>query len=264
MLVHPEFNPIAFSLGPLEVHWYGLMYLVGFMAFLFLGRIRARAPWRGITPVQVEDLLFYGVVGVILGGRLGYCLFYQPGYYISHPLSIFAIWQGGMSAHGGMIGVMLAMWAFARTQKISFWKIADFVVPLAPIGLFFGRIGNFINGELWGRISSGEYPWLMIFPQSGSWEPRHPSQLYEALGEGLFLGILLWALSQKERAPGVIAGTFVLGYGVIRFVVEFFREPDAFLGLQALSLSQGQWLSIPLIVVGLLVLGTAPYRQKKN
>lgn len=261
MLMHPEFNPVAFSIGPLAVHWYGLMYLVGFMAFLWLGRIRARETWRGITPEQVEDLLFYGVFGVILGGRLGYCLFYQPRYYLAHPLSIFKVWQGGMSAHGGMIGVMLAMIAFTKMQKVSFWKVADFVVPLAPIGLFFGRIGNFINGELWGRVSTGEYPWLMIFPQSGTMDPRHPSQLYEALGEGLLLGVILWGLSAKERVPGMVAGSFVLGYGLIRFVVEFFREPDSFLGLQALSLSQGQWLSIPLIVVGAIVIGTARYRK---
>lgn len=254
MLVHPHFDPIAFSVGPIAVHWYGLMYLVGFVCFLALGRLRCRDAWRGLTASDVEDLLFYGVFGVILGGRLGYCLFYQPDYYFSHPLQIPALWQGGMSAHGGMIGVVLAMWFFARRRQKSFWTIADFVAPLVPTGLFFGRMGNFINGELWGRPMTGNWPWGMVFPESGDMLVRHPSQLYEAAGEGLFLFLLLWWASRKERAPGRIAGLFCLGYGVVRFTVEFFREPDAFLGLRALSLSQGQWLSVPLVLLGLYLM----------
>ena len=191
--------------------------------------------------------------GVILGGRLGYCLFYQPDYYLSHPMSLFAVWEGGMSAHGGIIGVIIVMIVFARMKQLSFLTVSDFVVPLVPLGLMFGRIGNFINGELWGRPASETLPWAMIFPQSGDALARHPSQLYEALGEGLLLFLLLWIVSKKPRPAGLVSGLFCLGYGTARFVVEFFREPDVFLGLQALGLSRGQWLSLPLIVLGLAV-----------
>lgn len=250
MLIHPQFDPVAFSLGPLSVRWYGLMYLLGFAAFWGLGRLRAREAWRGITPTDVEDLLFYGVFGVVLGGRLGYCLFYQPGYYFSHPVDILALWQGGMSAHGGLLGVILVMLVYAWRKKKSLFAISDFVAPLVPLGLMAGRIGNFINGELWGRPASPDLPWAMVFPQAGDGIPRHPSQLYEALGEGFLLFLLLYFVSRKPTKPGFISGLFCLGYGVARFSVEFFREPDAFLGLQALSLSQGQWLTIPVLFLG--------------
>ena len=202
---------------------------------------------------KVEDLLFYGVLGVILGGRLGYCLFYQPDFYLAHPSHIIRIWDGGMSAHGGIIGVILAMFYFAKTRKMSFLSVADFVVPLVPLGLFFGRIGNFINGELWGRVCSSDFVFAMIFPQAADGLPRHPSQLYEAGLEGLCLFILLWLYSAKPRPVGKTAALFCLGYGCARFAVEYFREPDSFLGLLALGLSQGQWLSLPMIVIGLAV-----------
>lgn len=253
MLVHPQFDPVAFSLGPLQVHWYGLMYLVGFLLFWLLGRNRALEPWRGMTPEEVEDLLFYGVFGVVLGGRLGFCLFYQSEWYFAHPLDIFKVWHGGMSAHGGMIGVVAAMFLFARAKKKSFLAVADFVTPLTPLGLFFGRIGNFVNGELWGRVSDGGYAWLMAFPQSGGFLPRHPSQLYEATLEGALLFILLWGYSKKKRPLGSTAALFCVGYGLARFFVEFFREPDRYLGLGLFGLSRGQWLSVPLIVLGVAV-----------
>ena len=253
MLLHPQFDPVVFTLGPLSVRWYGVMYLLGFAAFWILGRIRAKESWRGITPDDVEDLLFYGVFGVVLGGRLGYCLFYQPGYYLSHPSEIFALWHGGMSAHGGLLGVILVMILFAWRKKKSLFAVSDFVAPLVPLGLMAGRIGNFINGELWGRPASPDLPWAMVFPQAADGIARHPSQLYEALGEGLLLFLLLYVVSRKPTKPGFVSGLFCLGYGVARFIVEFFREPDAFLGLQALSLSQGQWLTIPVILLGLFL-----------
>lgn len=252
-LIHPQFDPVAVSIGPVAVHWYGLMYLLGFIGFWCLGRMRAKEAWRGITPDDVENLLFYGVFGVIVGGRLGYCLFYQPGYYLANPLHIFQVWQGGMSAHGGLLGVVLVMMLYARRRGLTFWQIADFVSPIVPLGLFFGRIGNFINGELWGRAASADFPWAMIFPQAGDGVPRHPSQLYEAGLEGLLLFVFLWVWSRKPRPSGTVAALFAMGYGLGRFVVEYFREPDAFLGLQALGLSRGQWLTLPLFAVGLAV-----------
>lgn len=254
MLIHPQLDPVAISIGPLSIHWYGLMYLVGFALFWLLGTWRGkRDAWRDLTAEDVEELLFVGVLGVILGGRLGYCFFYQPEWFITHPLDIIRVWDGGMSAHGGVLGVIVAMFYFAKTRQKSFLKIADFVTPLVPLGLFFGRIGNFINGELWGRVSSPDYVFAMIFPQAQDWLPRHPSQLYEAGLEGLLLFVILWLYSMRPRKDGRIAALFCLGYGVARFFVEFFREPDAFLGLQALGLSQGQWLSIPMIFLGLAV-----------
>lgn len=254
MLIHPQFDPVAISIGPLSIHWYGLMYLVGFALFWLLGTWRAkRDAWRDLTAEDVEELLFVGVLGVILGGRLGYCFFYQPEWFITHPLDIIRVWDGGMSAHGGVLGVIVAMFNFAKTREKSFLKIADFVTPLVPLGLFFGRIGNFINGELWGRVSSPDYVFAMIFPHAQDWLPRHPSQLYEAGLEGLLLFVILWLYSMRPRKDGRVAALFCLGYGVARFFVEFFREPDAFLGLQALGLSQGQWLSIPMIFLGLAV-----------
>lgn len=255
MFIHPQFDPVALSVGPLSVRWYGLMYLLGFLAFWLLGRQRTKQAWRGITAEALDDLLFYGILGVILGGRLGYCLFYQPDYYLTHPQGILAIWQGGMSAHGGLIGVIVAMLMYNHWHRVGFWKIADFVAPLVPLGLMFGRIGNFINGELWGRPASPDLPWAMIFPQAmDGGIARHPSQLYEALGEGLLLFLLLWFASKKPRPTGFVAGLFCVGYGVARFTVEFFREPDAFLGLQALGLSRGQWLTIPLIFIGVILM----------
>ena len=249
----PEFDPIAFSLGPVAVHWYGLMYLLGFAAFWTLGRLRAKDPWRSISVENVEDLLFYGVIGVILGGRLGFCLFYQPEWYLTHPLDIFKVWQGGMSAHGGIIGSILAIYVFAQVKKKTFFTVADFVAPLVPLGLMFGRIGNFINGELWGRAASLDLPWAMVFRHSGTLVPRHPSQLYEAFLEGALLFTVLWLFSRKPRTAGAVGALFCIGYGLVRFIVEYFREPDSYLGLGLLGLSRGQWLSLPVMAVGVIV-----------
>jgi phosphatidylglycerol:prolipoprotein diacylglycerol transferase len=250
-LVHPQFDPIAFSVGPLAVRWYGLMYLLAFLGFLLLGRLRANESWRGLTKQDVDDLLFYGVLGVILGGRLGYVLFYKPGHYLANPLEIFMVWKGGMASHGGIIGVIIVMVLFARSRGRPFLQVADFVVPAIPQGLAFGRIGNFINGELWGRPADpGIWPWAMVFPQSGDTVPRHPSQIYQFLLEGLLLFAILWIYSRKPRPVGSVSAMFLIGYGVLRFIAEFGREPDAFLGLLAFDMSMGQWLSLPMVVIG--------------
>ncbi len=262
MLVHPQFDPIAIQIGPLGIHWYGLMYLLGFALFFLLGLYRCRQTWRGVTRTDLEDLLFYGMVGVIVGGRLGFVLFYQPEFYLTHPLNIFYVWEGGMSAHGGFIGVICAILLFSWLKKLSPLTVGDFVAPLVPLGFFFGRMGNFINGELWGRVADQSLPWAMIFPQAGDEVPRHPSQLYEAGIEGLLLFAVVWIYSLKPRPKGAVSGMFFLVYGLGRFIVEFFREPDSYLGLQALSLSRGQWLCVPMILAGIAFLAYA-YRQKK-
>jgi len=250
--VHPQFDPIAFSIGPLAVRWYGLMYLLAFIGFLVLGRLRAKETWRGVTRQDVDDLLFFGVLGVILGGRLGYVLFYKPGYYLSNPLEIFMIWKGGMASHGGIIGVIVVMVLFARSRGKPFLQVSDFVVPLIPQGLAFGRIGNFINGELWGRPADPHvWPWAMVFPQSGDTLPRHPSQVYQFLLEGVLLFVLLWIYSRQPRPLGTVSAMFLIGYGVLRFIAEFGREPDAFIGLLAFDLSMGQWLSLPMVIIGI-------------
>ena len=235
------------------------MYLLGFGLFFFLGRYRAQHdPWRGVSYALIDDLLFFGVLGVVLGGRLGYVLFYKPGYYAAHPLQIFAVWQGGMSFHGGFLGVLAAMWWIARKHGIRWFALADFVAPLIPCGLAAGRMGNFINGELWGRPS--DVPWAMVFPQGGP-VPRHPSQLYQFGLEGLLLFAILWLYSAGRRPPGAVSGAFLLGYGVFRFTAEYFREPDNFLGLLALDLSMGQWLSLPMIGAGAGLLAWAYARR---
>jgi phosphatidylglycerol:prolipoprotein diacylglycerol transferase len=257
MLIHPQFNPVALQLGPLAIHWYGLTYLAAFGLFMLLGiRRLAQPPFSRVTGAgawarrDVEDILFLGVVGVVLGGRLGYCLFYKPEYYLGHPLEIFAVWQGGMSFHGGMLGVIGSMLWFARSRHKPWMQVADFVAPCVPTGLAMGRVGNFINGELWGRFCDPALPWGMVFPQSGSLQPRHPSQVYQFLMEGLLLFVLLWLYGRKERAQGQVAAAFLVGYGVFRFIAEYFREPDAFLGLLALGMSMGQWLCVPMVLAG--------------
>jgi phosphatidylglycerol:prolipoprotein diacylglycerol transferase len=256
MLIHPQINPVALQVGPLAVHWYGLTYLAAFGLFMWLGNLRLRhQPFASMaepyawTRQDVEDILFLGVMGVILGGRIGYCLFYKPGYYLSHPLEVLAVWQGGMSFHGGMLGVIGSMVWFAVSRKKPFWQVADFVAPCVPTGLAAGRVGNFINGELWGRLADPSLPWAMVFRGAGDL-PRHPSQIYQFLLEGLLLFVLLWLYARKERRTGQVAAMFLLGYGVFRFIAEFFREPDAHLGLLSLGMSMGQWLCVPMMIVG--------------
>ncbi len=257
MLMYPHIDPIALKLGPLAIHWYGLTYLAAFGLFMLLGTLRLRhQPYASMTGAQawsrrdVEDILFLGVLGVVVGGRLGYCLFYKPGYYLSHPLEIFYIWQGGMSFHGGLLGVILSMLWFARSRHRPWLQVADFVAPCVPTGLAAGSIGNFINGELWGRFADPSLPWAMVFPQSGSMQPRHPSQIYQFLMEGLLLFVLLWLYARRERRQGEVAAAFLVGYGCFRFIAEYFREPDAFLGLLSLGMSMGQWLCLPMIAGG--------------
>ncbi len=267
MLIHPQIDPVALQLGPLAVHWYGLTYLAAFGLFMWLGTRRLRhEPYASITGPgawsrkDVEDILFLGVLGVVVGGRLGYCLFYQPTYYLAHPLEIFAVWQGGMSFHGGLLGVVASMVWFAHSRKRPFWQVADFVAPCVPTGLAAGRVGNFINGELPGRLSDPDLPWGMVFRGAGDL-PRHPSQVYQFLLEGLLLFILLWLYARKPRRTGQVAAAFLAGYGGLRFIAEFFREPDSYLGLLALGMSMGQWLCVPMIVGGAVLwwwAGTRP------
>jgi phosphatidylglycerol---prolipoprotein diacylglyceryl transferase len=256
MLVHPQFDPVAFRIGPLAVRWYGLMYLVGFMIFAWGGRLRARQAWRGITVQDVDDLLFWGVFGVILGGRLGYVLLYKPGEYLQHPLEILMLWHGGMASHGGIIGVIIVMWLFARSRGKPFFTVSDFVVPMIPLGLAAGRLGNFINGELWGRYADPKvWPWAMVFPQAHDGGiPRHPSQLYQFALEGLTLFVILWFYTRRPRIAGTASSLFLIGYGTLRFIAEFAREPDDFLGLLRWDLSMGQWLSLPMIVAGIVMM----------
>ena len=245
-------SPVAFEIGPLTIRWYGLMYLLGFALFLVLGKLRAREPWRGMSAQDVDDLLFYGMIGVIVGGRLGHVIFYGPlSYYLSHPLEIFAVWKGGMASHGGILGVILAMAWFAKSRGKSFLTVADFLVPLVPLGLAAGRIGNFINGELWGRIADPALPWAMVFPQAGDNLPRHPSQLYQFALEGLLLFAILWIYSLRPRPAGTAGSLFLIGYGVLRIIGEVFREPEALYGAMPLGLSAGQWLSVPMVLIGI-------------
>ena len=264
MLIHPQFNPVAISIGPLAIHWYGLMYLLAFFQFWWLGKHRIQThpqlAQNGWTVQQLDDLLFYGVLGVILGGRLGQVLFYEPGYYLSDPARILAIWQGGMSFHGGFLGVLLAMALCARKWQRAWLDITDFIAPLVPLGLAAGRVGNFINGELWGRVADLNLPWAMVFPRVDDL-PRHPSQLYQAGLEGLLLFALLWVYSGKTRPRGAVSGAFLIGYGCFRFLAEYFRTPDD--GIFGLSevISMGQWLSLPMIVIGVLMLAAAQRRK---
>jgi len=251
MFVHPQFDPIAIHLGSFGIHWYGLMYLVGFLAFLGLGQWQIKyRTWHGWTSLMLDDAMFFGALGVILGGRLGYVLFYQSQYFIQNPLEIFAVWQGGMSFHGGFLGVLVAMWIFSRKYQLKWLRIMDFVAPLVPIGLGAGRMGNFINGELWGRPTNSNLG--MVFPQVDNLL-RHPSQLYEFGLEGMVLFFILWIYSAKPRPVGAISSLFLIGYGSFRFLAEFTREPDNYLGLLSMGLSMGQWLSLPMIVLGFLM-----------
>jgi len=260
MWVH-DINPLALELGPLKIHWYGLMYLIGFGAAWWLGTLRARRTGSGWTEQQVSDLVFWGAVGVILGGRAGYVLFYNFDYFLQDPLWLFAVWQGGMSFHGGLLGVLVVLAVFAHRNRKSFFEIGDFVAPLVPIGLGAGRLGNFIGGEVWGRAT--DVPWAVIFPRSGDNLPRHPSQLYEMLLEGLALFALLWWYSAKPRPRMAVSGLFLLGYGGFRSLVELVREPDGHLGFIAFDwLTMGQLLSLPMILLGALLMLLA-YRRDR-
>lgn len=256
MLVHPQFDPIAVQLGPVGIHWYGLTYLVAFGLFLWLTTLRTRLSTfeqTGWTRRHVEDMLFWGVLGVIIGGRLGYVLFYKPGYYAAHPLEILMVWQGGMSFHGGLLGVLGALALYARQRGRPFLEVMDLVAPSVPLGLASGRVGNFINGELWGRAADPSLPWAMVFPQSGTAIARHPSQLYQVALEGILLFVLLWLYARKPRALGQVSGAFLVGYGVLRFIAEYFREPDSFLGPLALGMTMGQWLCVPMVLAGAIL-----------
>lgn len=280
MLIHPQFDPVAIHLGPIGVHWYGLMYLAAFVLFLILGRVRARQG-GALTVAELDDMLFYGVLGVIIGGRLGYIVFYKLSFYLQHPLDMFKVWEGGMSFHGGLIGVLVAMALFARNTKKHFFTVADFVAPLVPLGLLTGRFGNFINGELWGRVTAPDAPWAMIFPQARTedlkyiadhpeWRnvfdqfsglPRHPSQLYQMALEGLALFLILWLFTRRPRPMGAASALFLIFYGTFRFIGEFARQPDDFLGLLSFGLSMGQWLSLPMVIIGFFMLHWA-YRKR--
>jgi len=292
MLIHPNFDPVAIHLGPLAVRWYGLMYLVAFVSAIVIGRLRLRLPHvasQGWTVKDIDDMLFYGVLGTILGGRLGYVLFYKASYYAAHPLDIFKVWEGGMSFHGGFLGVTFAMVLFAYQRKRTWLQVTDFVAPMVPLGLAAGRLGNFINGELWGRVTDPKAPWAMLFQNSTNddaiwlaknpqldarWRltnifehyhmlPRHPSQLYEIALEGIVLFVVMWTFSRKPRPVGAVSALFLIGYGLARFTVEFAREPDDYLGLLALGFSMGQWLSLPMILAGIVMMVWAYKRHRR-
>jgi len=282
-----NFDPVAVSIGPLDVHWYGVMYLLAFLSFWLIGnRLATTRGWHGWSKQDVSDVLFYGMLGVIFGGRIGYMLFYGFNRLVQDPLSLFRVWDGGMSFHGGLIGVILAMAWFALRTRKSFWQVADFVAPLVPLGLAFGRLGNFIGGELWGRLT--DVPWAMIFARSTGYAPgdvaalndawrsgaldhmaRHPSQLYQAGLEGLTLFFILIWYSARPRPRAAISGLFLLGYGIFRLFVEFFRQPDDHIGFLAMQwLTMGMALSIPMIVAGVIIMLLAyrfdPQRSQGN
>jgi phosphatidylglycerol:prolipoprotein diacylglycerol transferase len=245
---YPHIDPVAFSLGPLKIHWYGILYLVAFTSAWWLGRYRARQPNSGWRAEQIEDLIFFGALGVVLGGRIGYVLFYNFAAFLDNPLMLFEVWQGGMSFHGGLLGVMLAIGLYARKQQRGYFEVLDFVAPLVPLGLGAGRIGNFINGELWGRVS--DVPWAMVFPGGGP-EPRHPSMLYEFFLEGIVLFLIIWFYSSKPRPTMAVSGLFGACYGLFRILVEFVRMPDAHIGYMAFGwVTQGMLLSLPMVVIG--------------
>ncbi|WP_323165414.1 prolipoprotein diacylglyceryl transferase [Pseudomonas bubulae] len=260
MLPYPQIDPVALAIGPLKIHWYGLMYLIGIgAAWLILSRRLNRfdPTW---TKEKLSDLVFWVAMGVIVGGRLGYVLFYELSAYIANPLLIFEVWKGGMAFHGGLIGVMLAVWGFGKRNGKSFFQIMDFIAPVVPIGLGAGRIGNFINAELWGKAS--DVPWAMIFPTDPQQLARHPSQLYQFALEGVALFLILWLYSRKPRPTMAVSGMFALFYGIFRFIVEFVRVPDAQLGYLAFGwVTMGQILCIPMIAGGLFLIWWAYHRD---
>ncbi len=263
MVNYPNINPVALDLGLVKIHWYGITYVVGILAAWCLLRYRGKQPYWGISDEQVSDLIFYGMLGIIIGGRLGSVIFYNLSYYSQHPIEIFYIQNGGMSFHGGLLGVITAIWFFAHKTDTPFFKLTDFIAPVVPIGLGCGRIGNFINGELWGGPS--DLPWAMVFPNPAAGNiARHPSQLYEALLEGLVLFIILWCFSKSPRPVKSISGLFLIGYGVFRCLVEFVRVPDANIGYLAFGwVTKGQVLSVPMIIFGMVLMILAYRRQNE-
>lgn len=259
MLQYPEIDPVALSVGPVSIHWYGLMYLVGFVGGWALARWRASQPDSGWDPDEIGDLVFYIAIGVVLGGRMGYVLFYNFSAFADDPLMILRLWQGGMSFHGGLLGVLVAFYLYARRTNRHFFNVADLIAPVVPIGLGAGRIGNFINGELWGRVT--DVPWGMVFPGGGP-DPRHPSQLYQAFLEGPLFLLVMWLYIRKPRPMMAVSGLFLIYYGIYRFGIEFVREPDAHLGFIALDwMTMGQLLTVPMVLFGALLMWLA-YRQK--
>lgn len=250
----PQIDPVLIQVGPLAIRWYALAYIAGIVLGWQLAKRIVRRPGWQLTQDQVDDLMFYATLGIVLGGRMGYVLFYQPGYFLENPLGIFAVWQGGMSFHGGLLGVIAATFIFARNHQVPWLAVADLAAIVAPIGLFFGRLANFINGELWGRTT--DVPWGIVFPFGGPL-PRHPSQLYEAILEGLVLFVIVFAISRRINLPtqhGLLGGVFLLGYALARSSVEFVREPDAHLGILFGLLTMGQLLSLPMALVGVFLI----------
>ena len=260
MLNYPAIDPVAIALGPISIHWYGIMYLIGFAGAYLLASYRAKLSAGRWTPDQVSDVIFYGAMGVILGGRIGYIVFYQFAGLLDDPLSLLRIWEGGMSFHGGLLGVIVAMWLFARRHAKHLVDVTDFIAPFVPLGLGMGRLGNFIGGELWGR--STDAPWAMIFPNDPEQLARHPSQLYQFALEGVLLFVILWFFSQKTKPRYCVSGAFLLFYGIFRIVVEFFRQPDAHIGYVAFDwLTQGQLLSLPMVIGGMWIIWYGYKRQ---
>ena len=250
MLNYPIIDPVIFSIGPLQLRWYGLMYLLGFLAVYILGKRRCKYPWSPLRVAQIEDLVFYGALGAIIGGRIGYVFFYGYDYFLTDPMWLFRIWEGGMAFHGGFLGVIFSLYIYSKKIKKPFSSLCDFIVPLTPIGLGLGRLANFINGELFGRTT--DVPWSMIFPSDPLSQQRHPSQLYQFFFEGVVLFVLLYSLSRRKRSPWFISSLFLIGYGLIRFFVEFYREPDSSLFFDWMT--KGQFLSLPMILIGVLML----------
>ncbi len=255
MLMHPNMDPVAVAIGPLSIHWYGLMYLLAFASAWGLASRRAGFDYTPVNRKQVDDLIFYGAIGVVLGGRFGYVMFYNFDKFLLDPLWLFKVWEGGMSFHGGFLGVIVAMALYSRKLRVSVGSLFDFIAPIVPLGLGFGRIGNFIGQELWGRQADpATVPWAMIFPADPLGVARHPSQLYQALMEGLLLFIIVYVFSRKPRPAWSVSGVFMLGYGCFRFIAEFYRQPDSHIGFDAFGwLTRGQLLSLPMIVAGLAI-----------
>lgn len=263
MLTHPNFDPVAVQLGPIAIHWYGLMYLLGFAAAWYIGRMRCRQPWSPLRADQLEDLIFYGAMGVILGGRFGYVIFYNFPQFLDDPLWLFRIWEGGMAFHGGLLGVIVAVGLYARKINRPVGAVWDFIAPLAPIGLGLGRLGNFIGQELWGRPTDSVFG--MLFPNDPSQLPRHPSQLYQFALEGIVLFAIVFFYTRKPRPQLAAGGLFLLCYGCFRFLVEFVREPDGHIGFDALGwVTRGQLLSLPMILVGGAVMVYAYRRAARH